>query len=279
MSFLNPSVIAQAVPELSDVFYMKTVTSTNQYLMGYLKQEPSASGYHLAIAEGQTAGRGQRGRVWHSPEGVNVYFSLGLNECQFSPIVAGLVCAEVLEKYCQNAVQLKWPNDLFVNQRKLGGILVERQWASKTACRSVLGVGINVAMSSLPENSIHSLSSDNEWIDQPWTDLVSESGSEKVIDRTQVLIDVLQALLPAMMRYRQHGLNGFIEAWNARHLYHGQTIRFKADNQRLLVGKVMGIDHEGALLMQRDGQRGGQRDGQIERCVSGSIVPELAGAP
>lgn len=97
---------------------------------------------HVVLADVQTAGRGRHGRVWHAPPGTSLVASCVLRPAvdpQTLPLVAGLVLAEVAERYCPR-VALKWPNDLLLDGRKSAGVLAERTADGAVA----LGVGVNV---------------------------------------------------------------------------------------------------------------------------------------
>lgn len=104
----------------------------------------------VALAEEQTAGRGRAGRGWASPPGLGLWMTLLLRpnpEAATAPfsLLAGLACAEALDAVLPpGAVRLKWPNDLVVQGRKLGGILCEATWDGPTMTALVVGVGINV---------------------------------------------------------------------------------------------------------------------------------------
>lgn len=243
----------QALPQIAHIEYRQTLTSTNDCVFSTLDENI----YQLMIAEEQTAGRGQRDHTWYSPMGLNCYFSLGCIETKacldwplFSPIVAGLVCAQVLELYLKEPIQLKWPNDVFIRGRKIAGILIENQWQGAQAqgrrC-SVLGVGINVAMSLSDQNSL-----DQPDIDQPWIDMSQVIGEDQSIDRTALLIDFFSQLFEAISVYKANKLLPFINEWNHRHLYHQQLVRYNLNNQFEVTGIVQGIDEKGAILIQNE---------------------------
>ena len=103
------------------------IDSTNSYLFN----QPLADKIKICIADEQTAGRGRRGKNWHSPAGSNLYLSfahrLHIEASALSglSLAVGITLAETLQEYCQDKIQVKWPNDLLVNGKKLSGILVK----------------------------------------------------------------------------------------------------------------------------------------------------------
>src|SRR3546814_7105530 len=100
----------------------------------------------------QTAGRGRRGRSWISPFGANLYLSIAWSWPAWPPelsalsLAIGVACAKVIENHGIADVRLKWPNDLLVDDRKLGGILIEHRGEAGGACRVVVGIGLNLQM-------------------------------------------------------------------------------------------------------------------------------------
>ncbi|MEE4329565.1 MAG: biotin--[acetyl-CoA-carboxylase] ligase, partial [Wenzhouxiangella sp.] len=118
----------------------------------------------VLLAEGQTRGRGRRGRGWVSPPGGGLYLSLGyrfesgLTGLAALSLVAGSAAATVLRRAGVPA-KLKWPNDIVVDDRKLGGCLIELGGSAEGPCEAVIGLGINLCIGDAPV------------IDQAWTDL------------------------------------------------------------------------------------------------------------
>src|SRR3546814_20529580 len=100
----------------------------------------------------QTAGRGRRGRSWISPFGANLYLSIAWSWPAWPPelsalsLAIGVACAKVIENHGVADVRLKWPNDLLVDDRKLGSILIEHRGEAGGACRVVVGIGLHLQM-------------------------------------------------------------------------------------------------------------------------------------
>ena len=159
------------------------VNSTNDSVRSL---QPTGSFHGAAVfAETQTAGRGRRGRKWYSPAGVNLYCSLGWHfQCPMAALsglslMVGAMLAEAIAQCCSVDVQLKWPNDLYFGEKKLGGVLIEFLGESYGRQAVVIGMGLNVAM---PVSAAVAL-------DRPWTDLSKASGQD--IDRNRLGAEVL----------------------------------------------------------------------------------------
>lgn len=134
------------------------VDSTNEYLKNKLsKSTPFAEGT-VIMAVQQVAGRGQQGTVWHSERGKNLTFSVLLNPTFLDPIhqfrltvAISLALTNWLEPLLQHPVKIKWPNDIFVDDKKIAGILIENQLTGKNWKSAIVGIGINVNQTEFVE--------------------------------------------------------------------------------------------------------------------------------
>nr|WP_246480700.1 bifunctional biotin--[acetyl-CoA-carboxylase] ligase/biotin operon repressor BirA [Motiliproteus sediminis] len=198
----------------------------------------------LYLAEQQTAGRGRRGRPWISPFGRNLYFSLcwtfsgGAAALEGLSLLVGLAVSQGLADMGIEDVQLKWPNDLLRQRRKLAGILLEMSGDASGQCQVVIGVGINVAMSKETAAAI----------DQPWCDL---SDRAVPVDRNQLLAAVLNRLLPGLQRFSREGFEPFRAAWMARDAFAGESVVLSTPRHQI-EGRCLGVDRSGALLLQTE---------------------------
>ena len=111
----------------------------------------------VVIAGEQTAGKGTKGRTWHSPSGQGLYASIILRprrkDISLLPLVAGVACAEAIREAAGLEVRLKWPNDIVWKTGKLGGILCEGVFLGSISSHAVLGIGLNITQrrSDFPE--------------------------------------------------------------------------------------------------------------------------------
>jgi len=218
--------------------------STNQRLVeADPDQDPQA-----LFAEAQSAGRGRRGRVWRSPFGVNLYLSLAWSFPQWPmqigtlPLAVGVAAARALRQLGVRNVGLKWPNDLRVGNAKLGGILLEQRGEFGGACRVIAGIGVNVAMQPAQAGAI----------DQIWTTVAAAAGVNAPT-RNGVAGTVLDALVDAFTRFESSGFSTFAADWAAFDLTAGRIVRIE-QGAASFSGRAAGIDTDGALLVDVDGQ-------------------------
>lgn len=248
---------AQSIEEIDPVTLQKTsqklglkltiehhpvVGSTNRMLMqrGTLED----IGGLLITCDYQHAGRGRRGRSWVSPYARNLAFSFAhrsqkpLSELGGLSCVVGIATVDALTEAGVSDLKLKWPNDLWVNGKKLAGILVEL--ASKGPnTLVVIGIGINMALTR-QERSL---------IDQPVTDLNS-SGVKG--GRSDLLMKIMQKLIGYLEHFEKTNFADFISAFNALHVLHQQPVVVhpvvEHGNTEIL-GRVVGVGVSGQLIV------------------------------
>jgi len=204
----------------------------------------------LVLAREQTAGRGRRGAWWVSGSGNGVWMSLVLSAADATPqlpIVIGVACAEVLEEHSGVRVLVKWPNDLMIKGRKLGGILVERGsgWV-------VTGIGINVDSSPSEDELTSDRSAFTPTSLSEHTDAIPSTLTLSGLLARRVL-DLLDA---------PHAVTEALEAFTAR----DALIDHQVLTQEYGAGIARGIDEDGMLLLELD-------DGSVVSVRSGSVRP------
>ncbi|MFT3897139.1 MAG: biotin--[acetyl-CoA-carboxylase] ligase [Thermomonas sp.] len=213
------------------------VDSSNSVL---LRRAGIVDGAEALLVEGQSGGRGRRGREWRSPLASNLYLSLarryagGLARLGGLSLAAGVAVAEALQSLGV-AVQLKWPNDLVVDGRKLGGLLVEGGGEHAGPARAVVGLGLNVRM---PRDVARG-------IDQPWTDLATIAPSAAA-SRNVLAATVLSALLPALEQFDREGLAPFRRRYAAFDALRDREIAVLGAGDPLQ-GVALGLAEDGGL--------------------------------
>jgi BirA family biotin operon repressor/biotin-[acetyl-CoA-carboxylase] ligase len=206
-------------------------TSTNDLL---LKERIGETPVLLA-AEEQTAGRGRRGRRWHSVPGAGITFSLArrvrrpARELPALSLVAGVAAARALHALGVGAAQLKWPNDLVVDGAKLGGILVETRGAG----HAVIGIGLNYRRTPGLEARVRRRLAFIE--------------EQAPVSRSRVIRAVGTALLEALERFDAQGLDALRADWEAMDAHAGQRLRVRLSDGRTLSGVAAGLGQDGAL--------------------------------
>ena len=238
------------------VRHLSTVDSTNAYALTLAAAgAPDGS---VVTADEQTAGRGRRGREWHSPEG-GLYLSYIVREPSAMPrpalitLAAGVAAARAIARATGYDAELKWPNDVIARDsaRKLAGILAEGSSVGHQLEFVVIGIGVNVALGAVPAP-----------LKARATSLESELGRE--VDREglqQALIDELDA---EMARLRSGGDAAMRAEWISRApRATGARITWRAPEGGR-EGVSAGIDEEGALLVNT-------QDG-VQRLVAGEVI-------
>jgi BirA family biotin operon repressor/biotin-[acetyl-CoA-carboxylase] ligase len=225
---------------------LASVDSTSSYLLRAADSECAA-----CFAEHQTGGRGRRGRGWASPFGANLYFSLA---CALDPAppaigalspAVGVALARVLHQWGADSVRVKWPNDLIAGGAKLGGILLEHRGEAAGGCRVVIGVGLNVG--AAPGSA--------EGVDRPTARLADLMGD--LPERNRLAASLLDAVLRAVVDFRERGFAPFRAAWTDLDAMHGCDVWLEngagPDSERI-AARVTGIAADGALLAEVAGE-------------------------
>ncbi|MDN4629401.1 MULTISPECIES: bifunctional biotin--[acetyl-CoA-carboxylase] ligase/biotin operon repressor BirA [unclassified Erwinia] len=228
------------------------IDSTNQYLLDRMATLQSGD---ACVAEYQQAGRGRRGRQWFSPFGSNLYLSMywrleqGPLAAMGLSLVIGIVTAEVLQALGASDVRVKWPNDLYLNDRKLAGILVELTGKAGDAANIVIGTGINLAMRS-PDASV---------VNQAWINL-EEAGV--TIDRNKLAASLVNNMRGSLQLFEREGLAPFIERWSKLDNFLNRPVKLLIGD-REIPGIARGIDQQGGLILEQDGVRKSWVGGEI----------------
>lgn len=227
------------------LFHFSSIGSTNQELL-HLAASGVAEGT-VVTADEQTAGRGRLSRVWHSPSEKNLYFSLLLRPCVHDPmqlatipLLIGLAVAQELDGWIPaTRTAVKWPNDVWVQGRKICGILCEMVPGKEGQPPAVIvGVGVNV-------NSDETIMP--EPIRQTATSIFLERG--RLVSREKVLVQLLQSMETMVEQWLRDGILPFLPALRERDCLYGEKI------QMLLTGTPIqgtgaGIASDGGLLLR-----------------------------
>ncbi|WP_354688800.1 bifunctional biotin--[acetyl-CoA-carboxylase] ligase/biotin operon repressor BirA [Aeromonas sp. 19NY04SH05-1] len=232
----------QALAPMAPIHCFPVIDSTNQFLLERVNQ---ARAGECCLAECQTAGRGRRGKPWISPFGCQLILSMywrleqGMAAAMGLSLAVGVAVVEALESLGYQGVELKWPNDLYYQGRKLAGILVEMSGSAGASCHLVIGVGLNLAMPAR----------EGERIDQAWAEL--RHINPELVDRNQLAARVIERLQTAMQTFEQRGLGSFVAAWNRLDHFAGRPVRLLMGDQEIR-GIARGIDDRGALRLETE---------------------------
>lgn len=231
------SVISFVPSSDFDIDVLLSHESTNNYLIDLVKKK-ELSKYHVCLAERQLGGRGRRGRVWVSPFAKNIYLSLGfslevgVDQLSGLSLVIGIAVAQTLEAFGVKDIGLKWPNDVYIEGRKIAGILVELSGEATTVWNVVCGIGLNVSMTR----------KEGESIDQDWASL------EDYVQcgRNEVAAELIKQLIDVVNEFRIAPFEHFMSRWARYDVLLGEDVRVMPGE---MYGKVVGVNKLGALLI------------------------------
>ena len=254
--FLSDDVLDLVV--LLEVF--AEIDSTNSYLMQ--KTGPVPGRACIAATTNQTAGRGRRGRVWRSPRDSGVAVSVAYtyrsqpSNLSALTLAIGLSAISALEDLGVSGLQLKWPNDLVVNDNKLGGILTEAQQQANGSVTVVTGIGINMVLPTAM-----SAGDGSEWA----TGIVDlASVMDEIPTSDSVIGTLIEHLLKTFVEFEVSGFGPYEQRWQSRDWLLGRDIVVDSGGERIR-GTGAGVANDGSLLVATS-------DMGTRLVLSGSIV-------
>ena len=245
-----------------NIYYEEKVDSTNT-----LARELSAKGVKngsVVISDYQEKGRGRNGKIWTSPCGCNIYMSIILKP-KFSPevaqgmtILAAVSVADAIAEVASLKPQIKWPNDILIDSKKVSGILTEMSTQNMIIEHIIVGIGINVnAEENDMENGIKNIA----------TSLLIESkktdGFTGLLNRNKLITSILNKFDKYYEMFLSTGLSSVLQYYQKYFNMIGKEIEINIKDKRVK-GQVVGIDSKGALLLKTG-------ENELEKVVSGEI--------
>ena len=252
---LRAQLTARGLPWPAEIEHTPLSPSTNDRLKQ--RARAGAAEWTVVLADAQTAGRGRQGRRWSSPPG-NLYLSVLLRPSPPSarwsvlPLAAGLAVAEALAAEGLDA-RLKWPNDVMVAERKVGGILAEATSGADGLESVVLGIGINVAVrpADLPPDVAPTVTCAAEEL-------------ARAVDRVVIAAAVLTRLTVWYHALAREGPRVVQAAWRSRAVpWWGRAVEAQSGGRRVR-GIARDLDEGGALILElEDGTRALLHSGEV----------------
>ncbi|WP_440877623.1 bifunctional biotin--[acetyl-CoA-carboxylase] ligase/biotin operon repressor BirA [Thalassotalea sp. PLHSN55] len=221
------------------------IDSTNDSLMRRLPNQVEQG--QVCVAEYQSAGRGRRGRQWISPFGSHIYLSMywcleqGMSAAMGLNIVAALAVSDAVKAAFDIDVQLKWPNDIYLDGVKLAGILIDLDGQALDPCHCVIGIGLNLKM---PTDSA-------KQVDQPWTDISQHTNKD--INRNKLVVELIKSLTCRVKQHQGDAQTNIVAEWQQLDYYFDKPVKL-ISGERIVRGICRGIDHQGALLLDIGGE-------------------------
>ncbi len=249
---IRDSLRRSGIVKLPTIEVLDRVDSTSDAL--WRRHQGGDSRSCVLLAEQQTGGRGRRQRSWSSPYGAQICLSMlwrlegGVAAAQGLSIALGVAAWRALREIGVDTVMLKWPNDLQVDDHKLGGVLIEASGELGGPCTVVAGIGINVRLP--PEFSV----------DQAFTDLHRACGTAP--ERNLLAAVLCRHWLQMLDSYPQHGLAGVLDDFRHADALHQRPVRVESGND-FADGVAQGIDGQGRLRVLQDNR---------ERCFASAEV-------
>lgn len=253
------AITADVRERLRSVEVVWSVGSTNTVLLS--RPNPPNGCSEVMLAEYQTAGRGRRGRAWVAPPGGSICLSLSWTfrdvpaDLGSLGLVIGVCELRALRELGLDRAKLKWPNDVLVDDRKLGGVLIELRAESAGPACVVIGMGLNVALGAplleqIAETGVVPVDLVTAGLEQP--------------SRNLVVGRIVSRCLHGLLEFERLGLRPFIDDWREADALRGRMVDVRGPSGEVAHGLARGVDLHGALLVETV-------DGGLKRFISGDV--------
>ena len=218
---------------------LESVDSTNNYAMAMVQKRVANSGDAVFAME-QTAGKGRRGKTWESQRGENIVLTI-IEQMQWVPmhqqfrvsIATALGCFDFFSKYLKEKIKIKWPNDIFINDRKAGGILIENVVKGNLWQWAVIGIGLNINQLKFSNDKIKAIS------------LRQITG--ETYDVVQLSKELHQSILSRLDSLQSGEFSKLFDEYNENLFCRNQMVRLKKGNI-VFETKIEGISEAGELI-------------------------------
>lgn len=255
-SLVNTEIIGK------NLYVYSEVDSTNDFLHRRAYENNEQDGT-VVISDSQTKGRGRLGRNWFSPKGLNVYISTLFRPkilVQNSPVftfLASLALSKTIDDYRVKS-QIKWPNDILINNKKVAGVLTEMKSSNNLVEFIVVGIGVNLNLSKKEIKERLKEVSDNT------TSLFEALG--KFVDREIFVADLLKNLDDIYLMFKGQGIDYIVARWACRWGHLNERIKLDVDG-KIIEGIARKVDNCGYLYVEKS-------DGNLEKIIAGDMIIE-----
>ncbi len=236
-----------------DIEILFQTDSTNRYLLERIRHE--ACNGLVVLAEYQSQGKGRRGNDWRSPLASGIYLSLAwhsdssVDSFGLMSLFIGIAVVRMLSHFGIQGLGLKWPNDILINHEKVGGVLLEMQGEATGPVDMVIGVGLNNRLNETLKISI----------DQPATDIQQHLATP--VSRNTLTARLISNLFEVLLCSKQQR-ETLLEEWRTYDCYREKQARLLLPDV-IIEGQLQGVDEQGCLLMNVNGE--------LQRFMSGEI--------
>ncbi len=236
-----------------EIFISQSTGSTNDDAKNFLSEQSSPLSIHTS--EQQIAGKGRNGKKWISPRGKNIYLSIGwLSNLKYSQLdglslAIGTILASSLNKFTQNKVGIKWPNDLLIEKKKISGILIETI-DLKNQVGVVIGIGINVHMSK----------EEGKEINQSWIAL--DEVTDSINNRNEIIGDIVNKVFQLTSIFTNEGFKAYKLDYESLDLLTGKRCSINIEGIDKTI-EVLGINDNGEMLVKEGSEYLTLRYGEV----------------
>ena len=236
-----------------EIFVSQSTESTNDDAKNFLSEQSSLLSIHAS--EQQIAGKGRNGKKWISPKGKNIYLSIAwLSDLKYSQLdglslAVGTILASSLNKFTQNQVGIKWPNDLLVEKKKISGILIETIDINNQV-GIVIGIGINVHMSE----------EEGKEIDQSWISL--DQVTDSINNRNEIIGDIVNKIFQLTSLFTEKGFKPFKSDYESFDMLIGKKCNVIIKGIYKTVD-VLGVNNKGEMLVKDGSENLTLRYGEV----------------
>ena len=229
-----------------NMLILDSVDSTNNYAMAMIHKREIA-GEIAVFAKEQTQGKGRRGKHWLSNKAENIMLSvalpmqwLGLSRQFEVSVAAALSCRDLFHKYILANLFIKWPNDIFINDSKAGGILIENVIKGKIWQWAVIGIGLNINQEKFDNGVLKA------------TSLKAETGKD--YDVIELADELHQNLLKRIEQVKRGDFGKMLEEYNEHLFARGQMVKLKKQDE-LIETKIVAVSPSGELITKDSVER------------------------
>ena len=222
------------------IYYFDSLLSTmNEAMRLGIKDAPEGS---LVLAETQTKGRGRLGRVWFSPKHKGIYMSLILRpkilpqEASILTLLTAVSVCEAIKKVSAIDARIKWPNDIIIQNKKLGGILTESNIETDRINFMIIGIGLNV-------------NNDKKTLIAQATSLKEQK--KESVNRIELLRGLLRQLEADYLLFQHKGPVSILDRWREYNITLGRRVKVYTQNKHY-EGQAIDVDSDGALIIRDD---------------------------
>ncbi|MEP7230716.1 MAG: biotin--[acetyl-CoA-carboxylase] ligase [Ginsengibacter sp.] len=201
---------------------LETVDSTNNYAMGLVQNDLAESGDAVFAME-QTAGKGRRGKNWESNKGQNVVLTV-ISDMKWLPVFSqfqlsvavSMACHDFFTAYTKTEIKIKWPNDIFMNDRKAGGILIENVLQGNLWQWAIIGIGLNINQEEFESSNSNAIS--------------LKQMTHKSYDAVSVSKELHENVLDKIASLKNGGYSKMLSAYNSNLFAKNKKVKLRKGN-------------------------------------------------